>query len=346
MESLLGQFYSRIKGSQEDIASEGLTYILQRSKAARVALYKIIKNDFGRDFGDLSFSTQNAGDKLERPDISGYNLEGKEVLIIEAKFWAALTENQPLEYLKRLQDNSALIFICPTLRVRPILDELQVRIKNSLIYTWEIIDANSIKVENKYISVKTWDEILSVIRLHLVQNNEQALLSDIDQIIGLCNTIDNETFLPLQSEDFSPSIARRINSYYDLVDKVVDELKKRGIADTTGVRATPQKYGYTRFFKVGELGVSINLKLDFWAKWADTPFWINFADIISPKTWSRSPELSLKMKNVSSQLGITSYESIFKWVFFPLYPLLNKTEDIVINDLTDQIIRLINFLEG
>jgi hypothetical protein len=31
MASLLGQFYSRIKGSQEDIDSEGLAYILQRS---------------------------------------------------------------------------------------------------------------------------------------------------------------------------------------------------------------------------------------------------------------------------------------------------------------------------
>jgi hypothetical protein len=35
MESLLGQFYTRIKGSQEDIASESLTYILQRSVKAK-----------------------------------------------------------------------------------------------------------------------------------------------------------------------------------------------------------------------------------------------------------------------------------------------------------------------
>jgi hypothetical protein len=31
MQSLLGQFYNRIKGSQEDIASESLTYILKKS---------------------------------------------------------------------------------------------------------------------------------------------------------------------------------------------------------------------------------------------------------------------------------------------------------------------------
>ena len=73
--------------------------------------------------------------------------------------------------------------------------------------------------------------------------------SDIDQIIGLCSAIDNESFLPLQSEDLSPGIARRNNSYYDLTDKVVDELKKRGFANTRSLKATPQKYGYTRYFR-------------------------------------------------------------------------------------------------
>jgi hypothetical protein len=53
MQSLLGQFYSSIKGSQEYIASDGLTYVLQRSKSARLAINKIIKSDCDLDFKDL-----------------------------------------------------------------------------------------------------------------------------------------------------------------------------------------------------------------------------------------------------------------------------------------------------
>ena len=34
MASLLGQFFSKIKGSQEDIASEGIVYILESSRDA------------------------------------------------------------------------------------------------------------------------------------------------------------------------------------------------------------------------------------------------------------------------------------------------------------------------
>ena len=45
MQSLLGQFFNRIKGSLEDIASEGLTYILQQSTSARKAISSMIKND-------------------------------------------------------------------------------------------------------------------------------------------------------------------------------------------------------------------------------------------------------------------------------------------------------------
>ena len=70
MESLLGQFYHRIKGSQEDIASQGLSYILNRSLSANRALIKFIENNCNLKFSDLKYSTQSVGKNLERPDIS------------------------------------------------------------------------------------------------------------------------------------------------------------------------------------------------------------------------------------------------------------------------------------
>ena len=47
MASLLGQFFSKIKGSQEDIASEGIVYILESSKSARDAINIFIFNNTG-----------------------------------------------------------------------------------------------------------------------------------------------------------------------------------------------------------------------------------------------------------------------------------------------------------
>ena len=346
MQSLLGQFYSRIKGSQEDIASEGLTYVLQRSKSARLAINKIIKSDCDLDLEDLTFSTQKSGDNLERPDISGYDTKGKEVLILEAKFWAALTENQPIEYLKRLKENSALVFICPTLRVRPVFDEIVKRVKASQLNFTPNHETHSIIFEdNKHLTVKTWNEILGTVKLHLVQDNEQLLISDIDQIIGFCHTIDSNAFLPLQSDDLSPKYAKRINSYYDLIDKVVDELRKREFADTIGLKMTPQRCGYTRYLKTNKFGISLNLKFDYWAEFADTPFWLSIKLLTREKDWFTTAEHRNSCKKISSQHGFMIYETNSEEIYFALFPVIDKTEDIVIKDLTEQIIKLITKLD-
>lgn len=68
MNSLLGQFYNKIRGSQEDIASEGLVYILKQSLESRMVINQIVKTNTNLNFSDLSFQTQNVGKELERPE--------------------------------------------------------------------------------------------------------------------------------------------------------------------------------------------------------------------------------------------------------------------------------------
>jgi len=336
MASLLGQFYSRIKGSQEDIASEGLAYILQRSKSARNALHKIIKLESGLDFNDINYTTQNVGEKLERTDISGYNFDNQEVIILEAKFWASLTDNQPIGYLERLRENSILVFICPTLRVRPVFNEVNKRILDAKLEFESNSESHFIQfVNNKSLVVKTWNEILGAIRLQLIQDNDQYL-SDIDQIIGFCETVDSNAFMPFQCSDFSPSNAKRINSYYDITDKVVDELKKRGLANTTGLKTTPQKYGYTRYFRIGTTPVALHVRFDFWEKVSDTPFWVYF-------NWAHDEHYKKLMKIIASKRSVITYESN-NILYLPIYPLVEKTEDIVVKDIVEQIVQINNEL--
>ena len=347
MQSLLGQFYTRIKGSQEDIASEGLVYILSRSKSARETIRRIIKADCELDLPDLTYITQSSGAKLERPDITGSDDNGKERIIIEAKFWASLTDNQPVEYLNRLKENSVLVFVCPTLRVRPIYSEVVKRLNEASLPIIETSVEHTIYLgDNRFIIIKTWDEILGAVKLALSQENNPALLSDISQIIGFCNTIDNETFLPISSEDMSPSIARRINSYYDLIDKVTDELKKQGVAQTDGLRATGQKYGYTRFFHIRNFGIGLNVKFESWARDADTPFWLWISEKVDgEKHWRRTNEFKRACQEVAAQFGYSILVQSNNIVFFALFPLLNKTEDLVISDMSTQIIAIINHIE-
>jgi hypothetical protein len=346
MQSLLGQFYNRIRGSQEDIASEGLTYILKSSVQARKVISQIIFINTGFQTSDLIFTSQSVGSKLERPDISGKDENGKEILIIESKFWASLTNNQPNEYLKRMGENTTLIFLVPTLRVRSVFEEILERVNEEYseieleLYSHKIYLKNS----NQHILIKTWDEILNLIKFALVEENNLPLVSDIDQIIGFCNTIDTYSFQPINDLDLSPSIPKKINSYYDIVDKVVDELKNRNEhTHTSGLVRTPQKYGYHRYFQYADFGMSMCLKLELWAEFADTPFWITLKNTEN-NSWIASSDLH---KNLCAKTAlILKYKSVDYGgeIYIAIKPKIGKTEDIVINDLANQIEIIANTL--
>lgn len=341
MESLLGQFYSRIRGSQEDIASEGLVYILNRSKYASDALVTLANVECGVAFSNLRFKTQVTGQNLERPDISGFDDNNNEKIIIEAKFWAALTDNQPNEYLKRLAPSGGvLLFVCPSLRVGLLWKELSRRLQSDNETPVYDSDKQVAKLEKGcFVVIKTWDQILGVIKMVLSQEKDtetrEGLISDLNQIIGFCKQIDNESFLPIVDSDLSPSIGRRMYSYYSLVDKVLGKLISNGkvAVDTTGLRATPQRSGYVRYFKSDPLMLSIGLNFEFWFSRADTPFWFGFWDVTDDLK-TACQEVDRIEKKMLVEINGTPY--------FPLYPKLNVTEDIVVEHLAADVEHLIN----
>ena len=131
--SLLAKFFNQIKSSQEDIASDGLKHILQNSIYAKNYLKNSIFTKTNIELPELNYTNQISKTELGRTDISGLDINGEEILIIEAKFWASLTENQPISYLKRLKENSILLFVCPTLRKNSLFVELKKKLTDENI---------------------------------------------------------------------------------------------------------------------------------------------------------------------------------------------------------------------
>ena len=342
MASLLGQFFNRINGSQEDIASEGIVYILQQSTVAKEALYNYIFNVSGLQFKNLEIYSQSVGKNNERPDISGINEKGIEVLIIEAKFWASLTENQPIEYLKRLKENSILIFICPKLRINSLVNEIERKLSDNELH-YKYIDKKYILDDNKQIYLTDWLTILELLKTNLTKNHEMLLVSDIDQLIGFCEVIDNYSFFPIIDNDLSPSIPKKINSYCDFLDKVVDKLKSSLNANTDGLKATPQKYGYTRYINVDNYGISFEVNLKLWEMFADTPFWITIKES-NNGPWKQSEILKNSLKEIASRKNIKLYKIHNNDLSFALIPILNQIEEKVIEDIEIKIISIIKEL--
>ena len=126
MTTLFSQILPIFTGQTERAATEALRHILQQSAAAQESMQGMLLNA-GADVGSLTrFKTEVAGDEGERVDLVCSDGDGVERVLIEAKFWAGLTDNQPNTYLARLPEDthSALLFVAPAQRLETLWPEL------------------------------------------------------------------------------------------------------------------------------------------------------------------------------------------------------------------------------
>jgi len=108
--TVLGHLVHRIGvHQQENLATEALGFILANSLAASRRIHKICLPDRFFLSGDLRFETQRGGLEDCIPDMKCYDAQGRLRVTVENKFWAELTKNQPVTYLREFQDE------CPPL---------------------------------------------------------------------------------------------------------------------------------------------------------------------------------------------------------------------------------------
>jgi hypothetical protein len=121
--TLFGHLATKFGTQAENLATESLSYILNGSSVAKQALLHFVAQAVEPlRRATLVFQPQLAGADGAIPDLVGLDPLRRQVLVIEAKFWAGLTDNQPLAYLNRLPDDQSglLLFVVPGQRV-PLL---------------------------------------------------------------------------------------------------------------------------------------------------------------------------------------------------------------------------------
>jgi len=121
--TMFSHIVSRLSDRTEDVAVEALGFILSRSDSARRALRDILQEE-GLSIPELTdAATQLSGEEGARPDLVVWGQDRAERVLIEAKFWAGLTENQPNTYLARLprdEHPAILLFIAPESRLETL----------------------------------------------------------------------------------------------------------------------------------------------------------------------------------------------------------------------------------
>src|SRR4051794_21423185 len=115
-ETLLTYLVARLGSGPENVATETLAFIL-RTPAAATGMGQHIQR-FCTDLASIAtYQTQDwSADDEAVPDVVGRTVSGSTPLVVEAKFGAALTPNQPVTYLRRLlalDEPTLLLFLVP-----------------------------------------------------------------------------------------------------------------------------------------------------------------------------------------------------------------------------------------
>jgi hypothetical protein len=340
MKTLLSHLYSKIEGSPEDLATESLIYILNNSIEAKDTftnyIYSLVNLPKAKD--KIYYKTQQSGIDLTRPDIVGINRRQEESIIIESKFWAGLTENQPIGYLKRLAESNyegkkILLFISPEKRIITLWSELKRKCNDEYNFSENAEDYYLNLNESLVITLISWKKIINAIRQELIVNNLDILLSDLNQLDGLCSRMDEEAFLPLREADLGINIPKRVYGYIQLIDKLTERLKIEVNANTKGLRSSNFYDGYKQYIMINNRGVSLEFNLKYWIKRAETPLWIGIKD----NNWNYDSAIRTKLiglKNIDlNQIFIGKHG----YTYVPLFLPLRVSEDIIIKELVDFI---------
>jgi hypothetical protein len=119
----------------------------------------------------------------------------------------------------------------------------------------------------------SWRQLLGTIRTQLEGANERQLIEDVGQLDGLCDRMDTEGFLPLTAEELSSSIPRRVFQMGKIVDDATDELVRREVASTKGLRNSSMNGRYGRYMRLRGVPVLFACPLWLWVK-HHSPLWV------------------------------------------------------------------------
>ena len=281
-DTLLGHLAWKLSDRHEDIAVEALGYIFKSSQARRV-LEEMLR-DRGADVGEIAqVKTQPTGTEGERPDLAGVDRDDRERVLIEAKFWAGLTDNQPVAYLERLPANtpSALLFVAPASRIEPLWDELCQRAGVDDPRSASETAVRSVTTAGaRHLMLTSWTYLLE----RLEGADDEYTTSAVQQLRGLTKMKTEDAFSPfhpLHPDELDPKVPRLLLNLQRFVDAATDRAVAAGCASASGLRVTPKATGYGRYLYLADAGVWFGVDFECWAwgdSYPDTPLWLCFSE--------------------------------------------------------------------
>jgi hypothetical protein len=239
--SLLAALGPRFAASPENLATEALNYVVARAPECRSGLIAWAGTHHGwvapwADRGtEMAVVTQHTVDDGGIPDLVAIDTGQALRVMIEAKFDAGLTGNQPVDYLSHLDEDGVLVFLVPERRRDYLHAEVLRRLEAADLMVERASDHLAV-VGGRAVTTQTWRDLLTRLALVADESSAPGLLEDIRQLRGLTDRMNAQTFVPLTSEDLTgpaPHVLRRIAVVHE---NLWQWIRSRDEFDVTGMR--------------------------------------------------------------------------------------------------------------
>ena len=333
--TLLAHLISRFAADrQEVLVTEALAHLCQHSPAVRQGLASFASG-LGAPVDIARVKAQHHDpDSAARPDLVAFDASGQPVVIIEAKFNAGLTDQQPHAYLAHT--DGLVLVVCPARRIEPLWGEL---LRRTAMLGPRRVDhapgpTRLATIDGHAdLAITSWRVLLEAVR-HSVTAAEPGFLGDVDQLRSLCGVLESNLFLPLRSEELTDDTGTRILQYNRMVDDLTARLRRRDDVNTYRLRTAASAGWYGQYLNLprGFAGL-LHFSAEKWSETATTPLWLYLKD-----QWGDTHDPA-RVEHALAPLWATPNQPHWHddaWNV-PLHLPLGRDRDDVLNDLEAQL---------
>ena len=249
----------------EDVATDALSFILSHSASSRRAL---------SDFLGVQVAKAQpwaANEYGAVPDLACLDGDDNLAALIESKFWAPLTHNQPVTYWQGLPDDrpAVLLFLAPRYRVDQgsLWDQLVDRLRDAghelgPADSDESLIAASDKVGQRRLMLTSWESLLDKLRTKSDDDAQAGFeLAELQGLAASAIAGDNP---------------QRDDNLKRLIADAVKRVEQSGWANTDGL-TVGQGFGYYgRYLRLADAYAWLGIDDEAKKQTPDKPLWLSF----------------------------------------------------------------------
>ncbi len=287
-DTLLAHLNRRLGHGSENLATEALEYILRHRQVAD-AFERHLRQVAPNLPHLVRYQTQVSGsDDTGIRDLIGKTESNTNPFVLEVKFGAPLTPNQPVTYLNALtqcDEPSLLLFLVPSTNVSGLWPRLLRRCAEADLQL-ELHDGAAgptATIDRATMAITTWSRLLDDLSGIPLSTDNAQVLSEITQLRGLCAREDREGFTPFGHAFLEGDTGRHLINLEALITEAVDVLHQEGKANARGPKRSAGHRWFGKQFSLAGREARLYVNYTQWGVLADTPLWLRlFPDKSDP----------------------------------------------------------------